>query len=82
MEKFKTIWTRIEDIKNVELNALPVYDDRYIKTTIRTYGDKAYTNFRGLNVREDHIECETFTVISIDSLLVYKKKILPASIFR
>ena len=40
------------------LSALPVYDDRYIKTRIRTYGDKVYTNFRGLNVREDHIECD------------------------
>ena len=41
--------------------------DRYIKTKIRTYGDKVYTNFRGLNVPKDEIECESFTVISIDS---------------
>ena len=39
-----------------------------------TYGDKAYTNFRGLNVPEDDRECESFTVISIDSLLVYAYK--------
>ena len=26
-------------LKNIELNGLPVYDDRYIKTEIRTYGD-------------------------------------------
>ena len=25
---------------------LPVYDDRYIKTKIRAYGNKVYTNFR------------------------------------
>ena len=73
-EKYKAIWTKIEDLKNVELNTLPVYDDRYIKTKIRTYSDKFCTNFRGLNVPEDDIECESFTVISIDSLLVYKSK--------
>ena len=28
------------DLENIELNALPVYDDRYMKTKIRTYGDK------------------------------------------
>ena len=50
-----------------------LYQSRYIKTKIRTYGDKVYTNFRGLNVPEDNIECESFTVISIDSLLVSKK---------
>ena len=33
-----------------------------------------YTNFRSLNVPEDDIECESFTVISVDSLLVYNKK--------
>ena len=27
-----------------------------------------------MNVSEDDIECESFTVISIDSLLVYNKK--------
>ena len=36
LEKYKAIWTKIEDLKNVELNALPVYGDRYIKTKIRT----------------------------------------------
>ena len=31
LEKYKAIWTKVENIKNTELNALPVYDDRYIK---------------------------------------------------
>ena len=30
-EKYKAIWNKIEDLKNIELNALPVYDDRYVK---------------------------------------------------
>ena len=72
LEKYKTIWTKIEDLKNIKLNALTVYDDSYIKTKIRTYGDKVYTFFRGLNVPEDDIECESFTVISIDFSLVYE----------
>ena len=76
LEKYKATWTKIEDLKNIELNALPVYDKRYIKTKIRTYGDKVYTNFCGLNVPEDDIEFESFTVISIYSLLVCEKKYL------
>ena len=74
LEKYRIIWTKIEELKNIKLNALPVYDDRYIKTKTRTYGNKVCTNFRGLNVPEDDIECESFTVISIDSLLVYESK--------
>ena len=73
-EEYKTIWTKIEDLKGIELNALPVYDNRYIKTKLITYGDKVHTNFRSLNMPEDGVECESFKIISIDSLLVYEKK--------
>ena len=68
------MWTEIEDLQNIELNALPVYDNRYIKTKIRTYGVKVYTNFRALNVPEDGVEFKPFTIISIGSLLVYENK--------
>ena len=76
IEKYKTICTKIENSKNINLNFLPVYKnyDQYIKTKIWTFGDIFYTNFHGLNVSEDNIKCESFTVISIDSLLVYDKK--------
>ena len=73
LEKYKAIWTKIEGLKNIELNALPVYNDRYIKTKIRTYDDKVY-NCHGLNVSEVDMKCEIFTVISIDSLIVYESK--------
>ena len=52
------------------MNVLLVYVDRYTKTKIQTYGDKLYSNLRGLN----GVECESFTVISIDSLLSYNSK--------
>ena len=39
----KAIWTKIEDLKNIKVNVLPVYDDRYIKTKIATFGD--YANY-------------------------------------
>ena len=35
--KYKTIWNKIEKFENIELNASPVYDDRYIKTKIKTW---------------------------------------------
>ena len=40
LEKYKAIWTKIVYFENIELDALPVYDDRFIKTKIRTYGVK------------------------------------------
>ena len=29
LEKYNAIWTNIEDLKNIKLNALPVYDEQY-----------------------------------------------------
>ena len=73
LEKYKIIWTtKIEDLKNIEWIKLPVYKDRYIETKIRAYGYKIYNNFRGLNAPDT--ECESFTVIFTDFLLVYKNK--------
>ena len=43
LEKYKAIWTKIKALKNIELHALPAYNVRYIKTKIRTYGDKVYS---------------------------------------
>ena len=37
------------------------------KTKIRAFGDKVFNNFRGLNMPEDDIECESFTAVFIDS---------------
>ena len=73
-EKYKAIWTKIKGLKNMELDALTVYGNKYIKTKRRRYSNKVYTNFRYLNVPEDDTECESFTVISIDPLLVYNEK--------
>ena len=74
LEKYKAIWPKFEILKNIGLNALPAHDDRYTKTKIRTCSNKVYTTFCDLNVPEDHIVCDSFRVISIDSLLVYENK--------
>ena len=55
------------------MNALP-FMIIYITFKIRAYGDKVFSNFQELNVPEDIVECKSFTIISIDSLLVYENK--------
>ena len=74
LEKQKTILTKFEGLKGINLSALPVNVDRYIKARIRAYVDKVYTNFHGLNVLEDGVECESFKIIFIDFLFVYENR--------
>ena len=47
---------------------------RYTKTKTGTYVDKVYINFRDLNVLEDWVECQSFAIISTDSLVIYSNK--------
>lgn len=54
-----------------------VYDNRYIKIKVGTYGKKGSTNFCGLNKPQVGLECKYFTIISIDSLIVYGNKYYP-----
>ena len=70
------------------MNVLTVYD-RYMKTKIRIFGNNVYTNFRGLNVSAVGVtnDCkrmivkEFFTILYIDSLLVYENKYYLQGIF-
>ena len=59
----KLLGLKSKTLKTIELNALPVYNDRYIKTKVRAFGDNVYTIFRGLNVLENDIKSASFTVI-------------------
>ena len=76
LEKYKLIWIKLEDLKNIEVNNLPVYHDRFIKTKFKTYSDKVYTKFytkvHTKVYTKDVVECKFFTVISTDFLIAYK----------
>lgn len=39
LQYYKNICTNIEDLKNIDLKALPVHGNRYTKSKIETYGD-------------------------------------------
>ena len=80
LEKYKVVWTKIEDLKSIYLNALPVYHDRSIQTKIRTYNGEVFTNLCGFRMLEIDIKCDSFIVTCIDSFLVFENQILPTTI--
>ena len=46
LKKYLKIWNKIKSLIKKELNSEPVYNDKYIKTKIKIYNDKVYTNFQ------------------------------------
>ena len=76
LEKYKNIWSKTDELKSVALTAFPVHDDKYIKSKIKTNSKKINTHFYDLIVPEDGIKCNCMTMISIDSLFIYREKIM------
>ena len=49
LNKYTKIWERVSSLINIKFDSEPVYGDnyKYIKTKIKSFGDKVNTNFQG-----------------------------------
>ena len=56
LNKYTKIWERINNLIGKEFDSEPVYadSDKYIKTKIKTYGDKVNTHFQGKKVPKEN----------------------------
>ena len=55
-------------------NSEPVYNDKYIKTKIKIYNDRVYTNFRHKKIPKDNEYCACLSVILLGSTFVNSGK--------
>ena len=51
-----------------------MYNDKYIKTKIKIYNDKVYTNFQHNKIAKDNEYCACLSVILLDSTFVNSSK--------
>ena len=52
LKRYFKIWNKIKSLIKKELNSEPVYNDKYIKTRIKNYNDRVYTNFQHNKIPE------------------------------
>ena len=45
LEKYNEIWNKIKKTLNIELDSMPVYDEKYIKAKVREFNSVIKTNF-------------------------------------
>ena len=52
LKKYKKIWEKVGNLLNIKFDSEPIYGDvdKYIKTKIKTYGNRVNTNFQGQKV--------------------------------
>ena len=62
LKKHTEIWKKICGLMNIEFNSEPVYGDsnEYIKTKIKSYGDKLNANFKGKKIPKENAPYKCF----------------------
>ena len=65
-----------------EFTSDPVYGDsnKYIKTKIKSYGDKVNTNFQGKKVPKENASYKFLSLIMLDSVIRANKKYHPQTL--
>ena len=53
------------------------YDDKYIKTKIKTYADSIITNFHNKKMPKEKVPCKCLSVMMLDSLIESDEKYYP-----
>ena len=81
IKKYKKIWEKVGNLLNIEFDSEPVYGDvdKYIKTKIKTYGDKVNTNFQGQKVPKENASYKCISIM-LDSAIRVNKKYYPQAL--
>ena len=75
--KYAEIWNKIKSILNVKFHSQPIYDDKHIKTKVKTFNNSINTLFSRDEIRKERIHYVCISAICIDSILKRDKKNYP-----
>ena len=57
LEKYNEIWKKVNNITNNEFDSNAVYNEKYIKTKIKSYNGKINTNFHNNKIAKEGSLC-------------------------
>ena len=75
--KYNEIWNKIKSILNVKFHSQPIYDDKYIKTKVKTFNNSINTLFSRDEIPKERIYYVYISAICIDLVLRRDKKNSP-----
>ena len=77
LEKYNEIWDKVSNIIKKGLNSEPAYNEKYLKTKIKSYKGKISINFHDNNVANESFQCICTSLIleylNILNILLYIK---------
>ena len=74
LKKYSEIWDKIKSLIKKEFNSEPVYNDKYVKTKIKIYNDRVYTNFQHNKIPKDNEYFVCLSAILLDFIFVNSDK--------
>ena len=62
---------KVEKLMRIDFESKPTYgyDDKYIKTKIKTYADIIITNFHNKKMPKEKVPCKCLSIIMLDSVI-------------
>ena len=75
--KYTDTGNEVKSILNVKFHSQPIYDDKYIKTKVKTYNNTINTQFSGDEIPKERFHYICISAICIDSVLKTDKKNYP-----
>ena len=75
--KYNEIWNKIKSILNVKFHSQPIYDEKYIKTKVKTFNSVINTLSSGDEIPKEKIHYVCIPAVCIDSILRVDKENYP-----
>ena len=72
--KYNEIWNKIKSLLNIKLHSQPIYDEKYIKTKVKTLNNTINILFSGDKLAKERIYYICIPATIIDSVLRVNKK--------
>ena len=69
LKKYNKTWDKISNLLEKVSDSEPVYNDKYIKTRIKIYNNRVYTNFQYNEIPKDNEYYTFLSVILLDSFV-------------
>ena len=74
--KYNEIWNEVKSIINVKFHSHRIFDDKHIKTKVKTFNNSINTLLSGNEIPKKRIHYVCISAICIDSVLRRDKKII------
>ena len=75
--KYNKIWKKIKKLLSVEFDGQPVYDEKDIKTRVKTFEDKVITKFTGNEIPKENTHYSCIAAICIASVIKLERENYP-----